>query len=203
MRSEAPALLPIFRSQNQMNILGRVLLNPDTEYSLTDIASTLGIALTTVSDEVRRLTQSSLFDTRTVGRTRVVRANQHNPAIAHLVKLLELSVGVPAVVSEEFSDLPDVEGIILFGSWAARNAGQPGPPPGDIDVLVVGPKAARAAAYEAAERAEARLGVPVNATLRSPSAWHSAEHTPLISEIRAQPYLVLHGTDAVDTSVDQ
>ncbi|MFT7021373.1 MAG: putative nucleotidyltransferase [Rhodococcus sp. (in: high G+C Gram-positive bacteria)] len=198
MRSEAPALLPIFRSQSQMRILGRVLLSPDVEYTLTDLASELGIALSTVSDEVRRLAEASLFETRSIGRARVVRANRANPATGHLAKLLEVSVGVPAVITEEFAELRDVDDIILFGSWAARNAGKPGPPPADIDVMVVGPKATRVRAYRCAQRAEERLGIAVNVTVRSPASWHSAAHDSMLSDIRANPYLVIRGSDSVD-----
>lgn len=38
MRSAAPALLPIFRSRLQADILAALLLNPDAEYSLTELA---------------------------------------------------------------------------------------------------------------------------------------------------------------------
>ena len=203
MRSEAPTLLPIFRSQNQMQILGHVLLNPDSEYTLTDIASSLGIALSTVSDEVRRLAESSLFETRSIGRARVVRANRANPATGHLAKLLETTVGVPAVIAQEFADLSDVDDVVPFGSWAARNAGKPGPPPADIDVMVVGPKSTRVPAYRCAQRAQERLGIPVNVTVRSPASWHSAAHDPMLSDVRANPYLVIRGSDSVDTRVGQ
>jgi len=37
MRSSAPALLPVFRSQLQADILAALLLNPGREYSLTEL----------------------------------------------------------------------------------------------------------------------------------------------------------------------
>jgi hypothetical protein len=48
MRSEAPALLPILRSQHLAEILTLLLLHPDSEYSISDIASKLSLPLTTV-----------------------------------------------------------------------------------------------------------------------------------------------------------
>lgn len=51
--------------------------------------------------------------------------------------------------------------VVIFGSGAARYAGEAGPPPHDIDVLVVG-KVDRADLYDAADRAQARLGIEVN-----------------------------------------
>jgi hypothetical protein len=41
------------------------------------------------------------------------------------------------VIAEEFA-IPGVKQVVIFGSWAARYAGRAGPPPHDIDVLVVG-----------------------------------------------------------------
>jgi hypothetical protein len=62
-----------------------------------------------------------------------------------------------------------VEGIdaaYIYGSWAARHAGQAGQRPvGDIDVLVLG-QPDRDQLYEALSVAEQRLGRPVEATIR-------------------------------------
>lgn len=67
----------------------------------------------------------------------------------------------------EFARIPGASEVIIFGSWAARHAGEAGATPHDIDVLVVGEGVARADVYEAADRAQARLGLPVNPTIRS------------------------------------
>ena len=45
MRSAAPELLPIFRSMLQADILAALLLNPEREYSLTDLAHRLDAPL--------------------------------------------------------------------------------------------------------------------------------------------------------------
>lgn len=58
----------------------------------------------------------------------------------------------------------------LLGSWAARYEGQAGPPPNDIDVLVVG-KVDRADVFDAADRANARLGIEVNPVVRTANQW--------------------------------
>jgi predicted nucleotidyltransferase len=58
----------------------------------------------------------------------------------------------------------------IYGSWAARHAGQPGHRPvADIDVLVLG-KPDRDRLYDALGTAEKRLGRPVQATIRD-SGW--------------------------------
>ena len=64
MRSAAPALLPVFRSQLQADILAALLLNPGQEYSLTELAQRFGAPLSTVHGEVKRLTGAGLLHRR-------------------------------------------------------------------------------------------------------------------------------------------
>ena len=93
--------------------------------------------------------------------------------------------------------------MVLYGSWAARYDGVDGPAPADVDVLVVGTPQ-RAAVYAAAERAEARLSIPVNPVVRSPARW-AAGDDPLIASIKAGPNLVLqdNGDDTHDSADDR
>lgn len=46
--------------------------------------------------------------------------------------------GPPVVVGEEFAGLPGLAAVAIYGSWAARYDGRPGPPPNDVDVLATG-----------------------------------------------------------------
>jgi len=68
----------------------------------------------------------------------MVRANASNRLVEPLTELLFLSWGPLQVVGDEFSELPGAERVLVFGSWAARYLQRPGPPPRDLDVLVVG-----------------------------------------------------------------
>ena len=73
MRSAAPALLPVFRSQLQADILAALLLNPEREYSVTDLARRFDAPLSTVHGEIKRLTEAGLLRRRNVGRSALVR----------------------------------------------------------------------------------------------------------------------------------
>lgn len=185
MRSAAPALLPIFRSRLQADILAALLLNPDDEYTLTELALRLNAPLSTVHGEVKRLTDAGLLRRREVGRSAVVRANWDNRANKPLAELLFLSWGPLQVMAEEFSGLAGAEQVLIFGSWAARYRERPGKPPHDIDVLVVG-RPGREEVYDAADRAQQRLGMPVNPVIRSGDAWRLASD-PLVQQIQASP----------------
>jgi DNA-binding transcriptional ArsR family regulator len=189
MRSSAPALLPIFRSRLQADILAALLLGADTELSLTDLASRFGAPLSTVHGEVGRLTEAGLLERRNVGRSALVRANRQNRLVRPLTELLLLSWGPMQVVAEEFSRLPNTERVVIFGSWAARYLGQTGPPPHDLDVLVVG-KPTRELVYDAADRAEQRLGMAVNPVIRAIDAWRN-DSDQLVQQIQASPLVTV------------
>ncbi len=187
MRSDAPVLAPTFRSRTQGVLLALVLLHPDREWTLSDLARELDVPLTTVQGEIARLADGGIVSTRKVGRARVVRANTANPAVAPLTQLTLITFGPQTVVAEEFASI-GAERVLVFGSWAARYHGEPGQAPADIDVLAVGDGVDRSALYAAAERAEARLGMPVNPVLRAAAAW-AAGSDPLLAEIQTRPYV--------------
>jgi predicted nucleotidyltransferase len=161
MRSEAPPLMPVFRSHRQAQVLAAVLLHPDDEVSLTGLAERLGVAASSIFPYVRQLARAGIFTERAVGRTRLYRANPAHPAVGPLTQLVAVTYGAVPVVAEEFEAVPGVDEVWVYGSWAARYRGEPGAFPNDIDVLVVGTPE-RADVYDAADRVEQRVGNRVN-----------------------------------------
>jgi DNA-binding transcriptional ArsR family regulator len=196
MRSEAPALLPVFRSPLQADILAALLLNPEREYSITDLARRLDAPLSTVHGEVKRLTDAGLLRRRDLGRSAMVRANTSNRLVEPLTELLFLSWGPLQVIAEEFAGLDGAERVLIFGSWAARYLQQHGPPPHDLDVLVVG-HPARGDVYDAADRAQQRLGMPVDPVIRPAEIWREAAD-PLVQQIQSGPFVVVLVPDEDD-----
>jgi len=192
MRSEAPALLPILRSQHLAEILTLLLLHPDSEYSMSDVASKLGLPLSTVQRELTRLSGAQLIHERRVGRSRLVSADPASRYTRPLTELVTLAFGPRLVIGEEFRSL-DAIAVAIYGSWAARYEGIAGRAPYDVDVLVIG-EVPRRYLYEAAERAEQRLGVPVNPVLCSLSRWFAVSD-PLIQQIRSAPVVWVVGDE--------
>jgi AraC-like DNA-binding protein len=184
MRSEAPALMPIFRSQHQAALLAWLFLHPEDEYSLTELAKRLDVPLTTLQREAQRLVGAGILQDRTLGRARLLRANSSNRAATPLTQLLEVTFGPETVIGEEF-DLANAEQVLIYGSWADRYHGTPGLPPNDVDVLVVG-SLDRADVYDAADRAQARLGMQVNPVIRTPDQWAN-DADSLVLQIKASP----------------
>jgi len=185
MRTSPPALFPVFRSTMQGRLLAALLLDPEREHTLTELADRVGAPLSTVHGEVERLINGGILAERTQGRNRLVRANLGSPVVQPLTELVALTFGPEEVVADEFAGLKHVDQVIIFGSWAARRHGEVGPPPRDVDVLVVG-KPVRADLYDSADRAERRIGLPVNTVVASRERF-SQRADPLMKQIAVSP----------------
>ncbi|MDQ1515600.1 MAG: hypothetical protein QOE80_1430, partial [Actinomycetota bacterium] len=126
--------------------------------------------------EVNRAEQAGIVTVRRVGPARLVRANSAHPLFTPLRQLILATYGPPVVVAKQFANIDGAAAVILFGSWAARYAGEAGRAPNDIDVLVLGE----------ADRAEREIGLPVQATVRSLDQWRQARES-FITEVKRRP----------------
>jgi len=185
MRSQAPPLLPIFRSRLQGELLALVLADPSRQWTINELATRTTEPYPTVATEVRRLQDGDLLTSQTVGRTKLLTANDQNPYFEPLAQLVLMAFGPPLVIGEEFAHLEGVESIHIYGSWASRYDGTTGPTPNDVDVLVIGTPN-RDAVYDAARRSQQRLGREVNVTQRTTEQWESASDG-FSQQLRASP----------------
>ena len=184
MKVSPSSLAPILRSDAQGRILARVLADPEQRYSLSDLVTWSNTSMPTVTREVRRAEEAGIVVTEKVGPIRFVRAGVDHPLYSSVRRIILATYGPPIVVAEEFADVKGADAVLLFGSWAARYVGEPGRAPNDIDVLVVG-SADREVVDEAAERVERRIGMPVQATVRTRLQWESGRES-FIREIKSR-----------------
>lgn len=202
MRSPVTRLVPIFRSQTQADLLAAIYLRPEQRWTLASLARELGMSQSTLHAEIRRLETAQLITASEVGRSRILTPNLDHPIFESLMEILQYMFGPQAVIAEELAGLPGVDRVLIFGSWAARLSGEPGPPPHDVDVLLIG-NPDRTAVYAAADRAQNRIGMPVNPVLASASRWSTASDG-LIREIKAGSVVELTpGADEVQKVAGQ
>jgi hypothetical protein len=167
-------LAPLLRSDAQGELLALLILQPDKEYTLTQIARRIGVSLPTVHAEVARLIAAEMLLERRVGQARLVRARTEHLLFRPLQELLELTYGPAVVLPDVLVGVPDVREAFIYGSWAARRLGEPGAAPRDVDVVVVG-DATRAALAAAGDDATRRLHREVNITRVTPAVWDLGE----------------------------
>lgn len=95
-----------------------------------------------------------------------------------------------AVMGELLAPIDGIEHAYIYGSWAARYRGEPGPVPGDLDVLVVGTPDPDDV-HEAAGLAERRLGREVNARTVSPATWRAPATDAFLQSVRSRALIEL------------
>ncbi|WP_251149762.1 MarR family transcriptional regulator [Cellulosimicrobium sp. Marseille-Q4280] len=161
MKVSSPLLLPLLRSRTQGEILAHILLAPDREQSISEIAESVDTSAPTVTREVSRLEDAGLVHTTKRGNTRLVRVLTDSVVYRPLVELLAVTFGPLAVLRDELTGVAGITQAFIYGSWAARYEEQPGPVPADIDLLVVGDPD-RDELADAVEESERRLHREVN-----------------------------------------
>ena len=187
MRSAPSALLPILRSQVAGDLLALLYLHPEAEYSLTEAATMIGASLNAVHYEAGKLSESGLISTRRRGNLRLVRAVTDSLLTRPLTDLLAVTYGPLPVLTDLLADVEGIAEAYIYGSWAARYRGEPGPAPADVDVLVIG-TADPDDLDEVAGQAQRALHRPVSIRRVRPETWNAVNPAdPFLQSVKARP----------------
>ncbi|MFN8126241.1 MAG: helix-turn-helix domain-containing protein [Candidatus Nanopelagicales bacterium] len=189
MRTEAPLLAPIFRSDGQARLLAELLLTSE-ELSVTELARQAGLAYATVHREIGRLVDAGILAERTVGRTRLIRADSRSPLVDPLRQILTVTTGPAVLLGRELSGVGGIESAFLYGSFAARMLGQAGPSPQDIDLMVLGEPDVDEV-YAACSRVEETVHRPVNPTILTAEEFTAS--SGFLENVRSHPAVAVIG----------
>ncbi|HSF26048.1 MAG TPA: helix-turn-helix domain-containing protein [Actinomycetes bacterium] len=174
----------------QGKLLALTYLHPDREYSLTEAAALVGASVKAVHQEASRLVEAGLLADRRVGTARLVRV-AGSPIQRQLTELIAVTYGPLPVLTDALRSVAGVHRAFIYGSWAARYHGEPGPVPADVDVLVVG-TARRDDLDEVARSVEPILGRMVNIRRVKPAAWDAGDATDtFLATVRNRPLVEL------------
>lgn len=194
MKTAPSALTPFLRSDAQGAILAETMLDPTVELTFAAVARRAGVLPAVAHRELTRLIEADVLRDRRDGNNRLVRANTEHPLWSLMSQLVTETYGPVPVLRGLLADVSGVIESYLYGSWAARRAGQAGPPPRDLDVLVVG-TASRTALLDVAEAARATLHIEVNIHRTSAEAW-AARTDPFLATVASRPKVQLTGVEA-------
>lgn len=189
MKQPSPSLAPLLRSNTQGDLLAYLLLRPEQENTLSEIAKKIDAKLTTVHREVDRLVDSGLLRDRRLGSARLVRANTTDRLYEPTRALIEMTYGPRVVLESLLTGEPGISAAFIFGSWAARYAGEGGKTPNDIDVLLVG-SISRRDVYRLAEQAEQTLRMEVNIERVESEMW-AAKSDHFTANLSKRPLIEL------------
>ncbi|MCL2848517.1 MAG: hypothetical protein FWE61_00550 [Micrococcales bacterium] len=194
MKTGPSALTPFVRSDAQGAVLAETMADPGVELSISEVARRTGLLPAVAHREVTRLVDAAVLHDRRDGNNRLVRANTDHPLWSLMSQLVIETYGPVPVLRGLLAEVPGVEHAYLYGSWAARRAGHNGPPPRDIDVLVVG-SPARTDLLDVADAARARLHTEVNIHLTTTEAW-AERADPFLATVASRPLTTLKETQA-------
>lgn len=187
----SPSLLPILRSRTQGELLALVLLHPEREYTISELAAEIGVTLTAVLREVEKLAGSGILADRRAGRSHLVRARTDTPLYRPLSDLMAATFGPVPLIADALEGLEGVQQAYIYGSWAARYNGEPGLPPADVDVLVVGDPDPDLL-FDLAEETSRRLHREVNIHRVSGEAWETRTDDPFLTSVHERPLVRLN-----------
>lgn len=184
-----PPLLPIFRSDTQLKILGATYLEPERRFTIPELVERSGRPQPTVAREVERLVEAELLETDLRSGRRSVWANTTSPIFDELHSLLLKTIGPKAVLEERLRGIRGISRALIYGSWARRYHGEPGPAPQDVDLMVIG-TANLAGIRDEADQASRTLGRDVNVTMLSPQEWDDSP-TGFVRHVKSEPLVEL------------
>ncbi len=175
-----------------------MLLAPDREFYLRELARSTGAALRTVQVELNRLVGAGILLERRSGNRRYLRANERHPLYRSLRELVVRSDGLIDLIRASLG----TEGIDLafvFGSMAEGTAKSDS----DVDVLIVGDLGLREAVRRLAA-AQERLGREINPVVWTREEFErrqkSGDH--FLSRIVAGSRLIIMGEGSDLAAVD-
>lgn len=193
MTEIAPALLPIFRSKNQFDLLAHLFLHPDKRFSIATLKDDTHISQPTISREVDRLKKAGLLESESMGRMTLVHARKDSPYFPELYSLLLKTAGPGVILTDRLRKLDGLKAAFIFGSWARRYAGEIGDAPGDIDLLLIG-NPSPSKVDELSSKLERQLHTEVNPVILSPREW-KAGTSAFVRQIKKQPLVPLKTSD--------
>lgn len=189
MRTKAPQLLPLFRSDGQGRLLARVYLAPDRPAPLAQLARELNLDDGGITREADRLERAGLVLSERVGRSRILRPNEESPYYAELYGLLLKAFGPATAIGPELGRIEGIERAFVYGSWAARYQGEPGDDPADIDVMAIG-RPSQLAVTRAERMLSDRLGRQVNIMVVPNDEWGAAR-SGFLQQVKEGPVVPL------------
>jgi predicted nucleotidyltransferase len=160
----APSLLPLFRSELQLRLLGLLLLQPQRIWTARELQEALGATPASVHRELQRALAAGILERTSVGRTFTYRAAENSPLYGALTELLERTIGIEPELRAVFEHAQGVDVAILHGSFGKGTKLRP---ESDVDVLVIGKPDYRALRSQV-RQVERRAGREIDLLVFSP-----------------------------------
>jgi predicted nucleotidyltransferase len=172
-------------------VLGMLLLHPDMDYHVRELARLTGTSAGTLHKELARLAAGGLLLRKQQGNQVRYQANQQCPVFPELAGLLRKTTGAAELLTEALTPLqPPV--ALIFGSVASGTESASS----DVDLFIVG-DLGFADVVRATHPVQAELGREINPVVYSVPELQRrmAEQDPFVLDLLAKPKIFLMGTE--------
>ena len=170
-------------------VLSLLLLHPDTDYHVRELARQTGTAPGTLHKELAKLAAIGLLLRKTQGNQVRYQANQQCPVFPELAGLLRKTPGAAEILAAALLPLAPPLALI-FGSIASGTETASS----DIDLLIIG-DIGFAEVVRATPPAQAELGRDINPVVYSANEFKRRvdEQDPFVLDLLANPKIFLTG----------
>ncbi|MEN9435367.1 MAG: hypothetical protein RIR09_22 [Pseudomonadota bacterium] len=172
-------------------VLGLLLLHPDTDYHVRELARQTGTAPGTLHKELARLATAGLLLRKAQGNQVRYQANQQCPVYPELAGLLRKTTGAAELLADVLAPLQPTLACI-FGSVASGTETATS----DVDLLVIG-DIGFADLVRATHPVQAELGREINPVVYSvPELQRRVQaQDPFVMDLLRNPKIFLTGTE--------
>lgn len=174
----------------QVDLLGLLMLQPEREWRLEQLAKILKATPSSVHRELNRAVAAGLVTRSDDRRPHMFRAAQDSPIYPSIRELLDRTVGVPERFRRALQGFNDVRVAVIHGSWAGGQVR----PTSDVDLLVIA-EGDRRAIRRAVRQVGRDVGREVDASVLTPEAFRELkrEDNPFLAAIIRGPHLAVVG----------
>lgn len=172
-------------------VLSQLLLAPEANYHVRELARLTDTSPGTLHKELARLAEAGLLLRKAQGNQVRYQANRESPVFHELAGLLRKTTGAADVVARALAPLKPALALI-FGSIASGTQTAAS----DVDVLVITRRGFGEVA-RALYAAQTELGREINPVVYSPKELqgHVADQDPFVRNVLAGPRILLTGTE--------
>ena len=191
MKTKAALSDLLFPNQYRRKVLGLLLMRPEQQIHLRELARVIVAAPGTLKKELDALCGVGLLRAERVGNQVRFCANTAHPVFPELQALIRKTIGLADALRLSLAPLAGrIDAAFIFGSMASgtESAGS------DIDLMVVG-DAGFAEIVDATYAAQATLGREINPKVMSASEWQAkkAERNAFLQDVLNKPRIMLIG----------
>lgn len=172
-------------------VLSQLLLNPDQDYHVRELARLTETAPGTLHKELARLAESGLLLRHAQGNQVRYQANRQCPVFPELAGLMRKTTGAALLIGQALEPLQPSMALI-FGS-VARGKQVSG---SDVDVMVITDRPF-ADVVRALHPAQASLGREINPVVYDPAEFeqHVRDRDSFVLHVLAEPRILVIGTE--------